>query len=117
MCCIFSDRPRTQVVNITADRPPIEGENYELSCDISVEGNPSALQSYAWYKNGSPISGTEPVLKLNNLARYDDNGDYSCSAANMLGMGEAGANVTIRVWCKYTVSIIIFHRKSCIIFF
>ena len=60
-------------------------QNYSLTCDVTVTGNPNSFITYQWTKNNGiqtedVQAGTDPkVLSFSSL-RLSDAGRYTCQA-------------------------------------
>ncbi|XP_013793315.1 cell adhesion molecule 2-like, partial [Limulus polyphemus] len=90
---------------------PTEGlvinETDEAQLFCSFKANPSNLTDVIWYKDGVELVGDEnqtfefsvsgvPTLTIRNVSR-NDQGHYSCSLTNSIGVGNASNTVEMNI--------------------
>ena len=84
----------TKVINATT-YAPIEGQQYQLECDVITEGNPQ-ITEYEW--EGETATGE--TLTITNLDRQQHSKTFRCAAHNSPLDGEFGEGLPVQVWCE-----------------
>ena len=74
------------------------GTSFSLTCNSSY-AKPD-IQQYRWQKNGVNLTETNITLLFDSLNYADDDGDYTCSAVNLVGEGMTSPTEKIYVTCK-----------------
>ena len=87
---------RSVVTGAYFDEIPLIGTSKTLSCNPTERGYPIDVLGVNWYRGGEMISEDEKYerittyeLKVNNLDKYADNGDYTCTIVNAAGEGHS----------------------------
>ena len=90
---------------ITSNNPGPDFEAYYVEEEIVLTADSDDATSYAWYKDGTPLSETGATLTLTSAAA-SDNGVYTAVAINDCGDESAASNaITVAVYDRVMVEI------------
>ena len=101
--------PETSVSVLTPG-DNIHGRKYKIQCDIQGGRpvNDSDITKYIWKKGGNPLGYADKVLEITSLNYTSDDGNYSCAAGNLVGVGDDSQVHTLMVHCKWLILLILF---------
>ncbi len=84
------------------DEIPLIGSDIHLACNPTVRGYPTEVLGVNWYRGGEMISESDKYeritiyeLKVKNLEKYADNGDYTCIIVNAAGGGHSSRRYSL----------------------
>ena len=90
------------VVNVSP-QPVTEGETLAFTCNVNTNENPS---TYAWYYNGTKISGaSSKEYSLTNGSRTNS-GKYYCMVISD-NFNKSSQEIPVVYFCKYTFSVFV----------
>lgn len=96
-----SDAPEVEI-KMTPSVPEVkQGDEITFICNVK-RSNPKP-DTFAWFKNGSPIDWR--TSRYVRIIEARDHGPYTCTATNTVGTGTS-QGLTLTVLCK-------FHKSSC----
>lgn len=73
-----------------------EKDNVTLPCKVA--GFPQPV--ITWYKDDDVIQGEgRQLLEIKEIL-FEDRGNYTCTAKNLLGTARLSFNVTVKGWCR-----------------
>ena len=84
---------------VSSSNTVIEGDTYNLNCEVSGDPEPIAT----WIKESNDQRSDGNILNFTNIKR-SDSGDYRCEAENKCG--KEIKNASINVFRKYSFNCI-----------
>ena len=89
------------IVSPLSDEAVIVGRSVQLKCMINSDANPQPLVE--WSKDGRPLNieraftslGEESCVLRIQMVELDDEGTYTCTIANEMGVVSSSAKVTV----------------------
>ena len=98
------DAPQSNVTAIDATARTARGTSFKLKCSVDASPPHTRLN---WTKNGESLEGNRYLmspdnlsLTINQLATTDD-GLYTCTVENAMGIGTCVLDYELTVVCKY----------------
>ena len=90
------------VVNVSP-QSVTEGEALTFTCNVNTNVDPS---TYAWYYNGTKISGaSNKIYSLTNGSRTNS-GNYSCNVTSQ-NFTKSSQEIVVVYLCKYTFYVFV----------
>ncbi|XP_064651686.1 uncharacterized protein LOC135502658 isoform X3 [Lineus longissimus] len=85
--------PHTVTLLTNSTRTVVAGTTFTLTCN-ATGGNPENVKQYRWTRNGKTLQSTSRVYYRYDV-KYDDGGNYGCTATNDGGSTSDSINITV----------------------
>ncbi|XP_064651465.1 hemicentin-1-like [Lineus longissimus] len=85
--------PHTVTLLTNSTRTVVAGTTFTSTCN-ATGGNPENVKQYRWTRNGKTLQSTSRVYYRYDV-KYDDGGNYGCTATNDGGSTSDSMNITV----------------------